>query len=128
MLHRARNELICDFAETYHIYELGSLPVTTVAILAGGLRETSRTKMKLAGAKVAPDILLLAHAVDALRILIWQPTKDGHKNRNKPASIAEAMLGIDRTEKTQIKTTVFDSPEDFERARREIIERAVRNG
>lgn len=129
MIHTDRNALICDMAETYHVYSLESLPVDTVAVLACGLRADSRIKQKLTGVNVAPDILLLAHAVDALRILVWQPTKDGHKNRNKPESIAERLLGIERQERKKTAVTAFDTPEEFERARQAIIEKArARNG
>ena len=129
MLHKDRNALICDMAETYNIYSLESLPVETVAVLACGLRADSRIKQKLTGVNVAPDILLLAHAVDALRILVWQPTKDGRKNRNKPESIAEKLQGIERQERKKTAVTAFDTPEEFERARQAIIEKArARNG
>ena len=129
MLHKDRNALLCDMAETYNIYSLESLPVETVAVLACGLRADSRIKQKLTGVNVAPDILLLAHAVDALRILVWQPTKDGRKNRNKPESIAEKLQGIDRQERKKTAVTAFDTPEEFERARQAIIEKArARNG
>lgn len=128
MMHVDRNALICDMAETYHIYSLESLPPETVAILACGLRAESRIKQKLTGVNVAPDILLLAHAVDALRILVWQRTKDGRKGHNKPQSIADGLLGIEKPKRKKTAVTAFDTPEDFERARREIIERAVRNG
>lgn len=126
MLRKCRNELICDFAETYHIYELGSLPLSTVAILADGLRDTSRTKMKLTGARVAPDLLLLAHAVDRLGLLIWKDTKDGRRNRNRPDSFVEMMLGESNTKKR--KADVFNSFEDFERARNRIITEACKHG
>lgn len=129
MIHADRNALICDMAETYHIYSLESLPVDTVAVLACGLRADSRIKQKLTGVNVALDILLLAHAVDALRILEWQPTKDGRKNRNKPESIAEQLLGIERQGRKKTAVTAFDTPEEFERARQAIIEKArARNG
>lgn len=126
MLRKCRNELICDFAETYHVYELGSLPICTVAILAGGLGENSRTKMKLTGAKVTPDIILLAHAVDRLGLLLWKDTQDGRKNRNKPKSFVEAIL--ERDEKTKQKVDAFDTFEEFEKARKRIIEEALNHG
>ncbi len=124
MLNTDKNALICDFAETYNIYTLESLPVDTVAILACGLRENSRIKMKLAGVKVAPDILLLAHAVDRLSVLVWQRTKDGHKGRKKPVSFVEELTGKSKTEKKTITVSAFDTPEEFERTRRAIIEKA----
>lgn len=128
MLRRCRNELICDFAETYRIYDLGSLSVFTMAILADGLRDNSRTKMKLTGAKVAPDLFLLAHIADRLGLLLWKDTKDAKKNRNRPASFVNLILGIEDETKTKTKVDSFDTFEEFEEARKKIIERVLNNG
>lgn len=126
MVHTDRSALICDMAETYGIYDMGSLPVTTVAILASGLRDNSRIKMKLAGMKVSNELLLLAHAVDRLSVLIWQDTKDGMRGRNKPPSIAEKILYGDSNKK--FKTDGFDTPDAFWETRRKILERGRQNG
>ena len=67
MVHTDRSALICDLAETYGIYDMGSLPVTTVAILASGLRDNSRIKMKLAGMKVSNELLLSASSLPSSR-------------------------------------------------------------
>ena len=64
MVRADEDALICDFAETYHIYDYKRLPLSTAAALAVGLRDTSRIKMKLSGAVVANDIQLMAAAVD----------------------------------------------------------------
>lgn len=122
MIHTDKSALICDLAETYGIYDYGLLPASKVAILSCGLRENSRIKMKINGTMVPDDILLLAHAVDRLSILIWQNTKDGAKGRNKPYSIAEAMLKI-ASSGNKFKPSVFNSPEEFEERRKEILER-----
>lgn len=114
--------LRCDLAETYHIYDLEALPITTVALLACGLRDNSRIKMKLTGAKVSDEIMLLAHAVDRLGLLVWAQTKDGAKGRNRPVSIAEHILNGD-TSNTK-KGDVFNTPEEFWAARQAIIERS----
>lgn len=42
-----RDALICDIAETYGVYDLGALPLQTVAVLAQGLRHDARIMMKL---------------------------------------------------------------------------------
>lgn len=121
MLRLDRDALICDFAETYHIYDLKALPVTTVALLACGLREDSRIKQKINGTQVPVNTLLLAHIVDRLGILIWQRTKDGQHGRNKPDSIAEQLLNTGK--RNLNKVDAFETPEEFEEARRRILER-----
>ena len=121
MLRLDRDALICDFAETYHIYDLKALPVTTVALLACGLREDSRIKQKINGTHVPVNTLLLAHIVDRLGILIWQRTKDGQHGRNKPESIAEQLLNTGK--RNLNKVDAFETPEEFEEARRRILER-----
>ena len=95
----------------------------TVAILASGLRDNSRIKMKLAGLKVENPLLLLAYAVDRLGILIWQQTKDGMKNRNKPESLADKLLGISDQDSKIHRVTAFNSAEDFETARELLLKR-----
>lgn len=122
MIHTDRSALICDLAETYGIYDMGSLPARTVAILASGLRADSRIKMKITGAKADDALILLAYAVDRLGLLVWQQTKDGYKGRNKPDSIVERILGDDQT-KTIHHVTAFNSPDDFERERDRILSR-----
>lgn len=121
MLHKDRNALLCDLAETYGIYDIKAHPPSRVALFAVGLRDNSRIKMKLSGMKVSSELLLLAHAVDRLSLLVWQNTKDGEKGRNKPPSIAEKILHGDSTNKR--KTDGFDTPEAFWQARQRIIER-----
>lgn len=121
MIYTDRDAVICDLAETYGIYDMGSLPARTVAILASGLRDNSRIKMKLTGAKVDNDLLLLAYAVDRLGILIWQQTKDGQKGRNQPESIAERILYGDQQKRKVHHVSSYRTVEDFERARRRLL-------
>ena len=49
MIRFDEDALICDLAETYHIYDYRSLPVKLVATLSAGLRDDSRIKLKAAG-------------------------------------------------------------------------------
>ena len=109
MVKSDEDSLICDFAETYHIYDNKRLPVKMVAALAVGLRDDSRIKMKLSGAKVTTEIMLLAAAVDRLSFLTWAKTKDAEKGRNRPKSILDA---INAKEKDTIS---FTSGEEFEK-------------
>ena len=70
MLKVDRTAVICDMAETYHIYDLRLLPARTVAMLACGLKADSRIKTEMAGVKASPpSILLSAMIVDELRAI-----------------------------------------------------------
>lgn len=42
MISIDRDALLCDLAETYHIYSMRGLPARTLAVLAFGLRADSR--------------------------------------------------------------------------------------
>ena len=117
MLAVDRTALICDLAETYGILDYKVLPVETLAALSVGLRENSRIKMKLSGAKVQPDFLLLAAAVDRLSLLVWSKTKDAEKGRKKPKSLVEVLNG----KKKESDVMAFNTAEEWERAKAKII-------
>lgn len=74
MIAKDKNALICDMAETYKVFDLRALPVPMLATLAAGLRDDSRIKIKLSGARAATDTLLLASIADALNFLAWAKT------------------------------------------------------
>ena len=86
--------LICDFAETYHIYNWRALPVRMAATLAAGLRENSRIKRKARGETASQETILLAMITDRLGDLLFS----GGVYQKRPDSIAMAML-----EKTEQK-------------------------
>ena len=112
------NALICDFAETYNIYDYRSLPVKLAATYSAGLRENSRIKMRLRGDTLGDsDRSLMAMIYDALAMLGWI-------GYGEPPSMLKAMYGElpeAPTATKEIKS--FDTPEDYERARKEMIER-----
>lgn len=87
MMQTGREELICDFAETYHIINMRELKPTMMATLAAGLREDSRIMMKLSGAKTDTKTLLLASISDRIGLQLWQKSRDGQKGMNQPKSI-----------------------------------------
>lgn len=101
--------LICDFAETYHIYDIYSMSMLYVAILACGLRDNSRIKMALNGLKVEPNTLLLAHIADNTAINTWFKTKDAETGQNRPQSIVRTLCGKNETE----EMITFESGDDF---------------
>lgn len=114
------DELLCDMAETYRVYDLQALPTETIATLASGLSPDSRIKRKMSGVKATSDILLLAAAVDRLSFLAWTKTKDAQHNRNRPSSILAELNKTDREETEE--AVAFDSPEAFLEARAKVIE------
>ncbi len=105
----------CDLAETYNIYDYESLPVKRVALFSYGLREDSRIKMKMKNQKYSFETILLASAVDRLGLLVWSKSEDARKGRNQPKSVLDILNGV--------TDYGFNSKEDFEKARKEIIER-----
>lgn len=121
MIRTDENLFICDFAETYNIYDYRQLPLKTVAVLASGLSENSRIIMKLSKRKLKTNTLLLAGIFDTVKLLLWAQTKDGHKNKNRPKSIVELITNsTDSNKKANIS---FISGEDFERERKKLLDK-----
>lgn len=116
MLSFDREALICDLAETYHILDYKSVPVEVLSILAAGLRDDSRIKLKMSGLKISLDRLLMARMVDSLALIVWSKTEDASKGRNKPKSITEALTAKPKEE--TVKT--YSTPEEFESAWKKI--------
>ena len=110
----AEDELICDFAECYHIYDYQALPLQTAAVLFSGLGEDSRTIQKLSGFSYDTKTYLLAAIADRLSLLVWFQTKDGQKGRNRPASFVEQLNGTKDKEEYEIKS--FRSAEELDAA------------
>lgn len=109
MIALDEDALICDFAETYNIYDMYALDVNLAATLAAGLRDNSRIRMRATGLTVDVYTLLLARIADAAVLNVYAKTKDAQHNRNKPKSILEALTKEERHELRQ-----FTSGEDFE--------------
>lgn len=124
MLATDADALMCDLAETYHIYDYQQLPPSKVAVFSVGLKDTSRIKMKLAGQNVPLDTLMVAGIVDRLSILVWRQTEDGHKGINRPAMVTDTILGTGPKE----DMATFCTGEDFEKARNEIIKQIEAGG
>lgn len=119
MLAADRCALVCDLAETYGIFDMRALPVELLAALSSGLRENSRIKQKIAGVQGGIDTLLLAAAVDRLSLLVWAQSEAAQEGTGRPNSIL-AMLT--ETEQPQSAVQAFDSAEEYEAAKRRILE------
>lgn len=108
MIALDEDALVCDLAETYHVHNMYDFPALYVAILASGLRENSRIKLKMIGAEHDLNTLLLAHIADNTAINVWFKTEDGQKGVNRPASLVNIIAKIDNSE-----YMTFESGEDF---------------
>lgn len=120
MISHDEDALICDLAETYHIYDYRQLPPSRVAVFAIGLKDNSRIKMKLSHQKATLETILLAGIVDRLSILVWGKTEDGQKGRNKPAMMTDALIN---KEPTTTDVIVFNSGKDFHESRNRLIKK-----
>ncbi|MBC2575221.1 DUF5361 domain-containing protein [Peptostreptococcus canis] len=119
MISVDEDALICDLAETYRIIDYRSFSLIFISTLAAGLRDNSRIKMKIANQKIELNTMLLAGALDMLRLLFWSKTKDGTKNRNRPKSIVEIL---EQKEKAVHDYATFASCEDFEKERKRLLQ------
>ena len=99
-----KDELECDMAETYHIYDLRALPLDKLATMA------------MAGAKLTTNETLLCLIVDRLTTLAWMQSRDGAAGRNRPKSILEEL-----TKDKEKDFETFSSFDEFEAARKKII-------
>jgi len=86
--------------------------VSYLAALVSGLCDDSRIKRKMSGMKIPINTFLLASMADSLAFIAWSKTRDAEKNRNRPKSILNVLLG--KEEKPDAKDKkVFDSFEAF---------------
>lgn len=120
MMSLDEDALLCDLAETYHIYSFDALPITTIATLACGLRDNSRIKCKLAGVRAPLDTVLLSMIADRLSLILWSKTKDGQKNKNRPDPITPKLY-LTETEEERVKVKGYNSPQDFMAAREKLL-------
>jgi len=119
MIATDKDALVCDFAETYGIYDMWQLPVDTVAVLACGLRDDSRIKKIMSGTPTDYDTILIATAVDRLSMILCMLSKEGQEGRSRPQSIVEIILGkADHAKPAE----GFTSKEEFDAARKRLME------
>lgn len=104
--------MICDLAETYHVFNYRELPAKLVATLVAGLRADSRTKMEINGAKAPTDTLIMAMVYDKLNQWIWLNSKQGRKGHNPPPSLVEKLVNNEKQSKVQ----AYDSGDEFDLA------------
>ena len=112
--------LICDLAETYHIYDYKRLSPQQIAVFSLGLRDDSRIKMKLNGQNLPIDTLLLAGIQDRLSISLWFKTTDGQKGKNRPKLVTDI---INKPKEKTDRKIRFHSGEEFEKYRQQLFQK-----
>ena len=104
-------------AETYHVLNLWELPVEKAAVLAAGLREDSRIRLKLAGMKTDFRTMLEASLLDSVNTSVWMRSEDGRKRRNRPKSVLQILVeGVPEKE-----TVGFIDSVEFEAERARLL-------
>lgn len=101
------DELTCDMAETYGIFDIKRVPVKLLATLAVGLRDDSRVMMAKRGAIVDNKTILMAQMVDLL----------GGVNPKSEQSLTMRCF-VHPAEPEQApkeQYEIFDSPEAFKK-------------
>lgn len=112
LLDLSEDDIICDLAETYHIFNYREMPLLTIATLVCGLRDDSRIMLRLSENNLSIDRQINAMICDNLSYILWSKTKDAESGRNKPKSILNALKGVD--DKSELMT--FENGEDFKKA------------
>lgn len=115
--------LVCDLAETYGIYDYKQLPLLKVAVFAYGLSDDSRIKRRFSQQKVDLDTLILASLYDQFNVLL--NAYSNGKGDQLP-SLTDTLM--DRPTQSTRKEHVFQSREDFNRARQQLLEELRKEG
>ena len=117
MIRADEDALICDLAETYGVFDYRSLPARMVATLAGGLRDSSRIKMKMTGEVLNFEQVLLVNIFDAVNWLRWSRTRAAQENGDPPKRLLDGILGTD----VETEEIGFRTGEEFERYREQML-------
>ena len=103
--------MICDLAETYHIYDYRRVPGRLLGTLTAGLRDNSRVMQEIGEQKADNMIMMLARISDQLTMLGW----DG--KGKKPKMLTDTLI---------VKAEdplVFNSGADFDEYRKKLLEK-----
>ena len=117
--------LMCDLAETYHIYDYRSLSTRMAAVFSCGLRENSRIKLAMSDTRYPLETVLSVLTFDAVNWIRWAQSKLAHDGRDPPERIYDKLFGHGDNDNKDSDVVTFDSPEEFEAARRKIIEGGI---
>ena len=106
MLAHHKSELICDFAEYYHIIDYRRVPGRTLGTLAVGLRADSRIGMLREGIKASPETIVLVKLYDILTQVFSE------KGKAPKPLLNDFLIEPENKEKPMS----YSSPAEFEKA------------
>lgn len=113
-----KDAVLCDLAETYHIYSIEELPISKVALFACGLRDNSRIKLKITGLKVPLETLLLSQILDNFNNYLYSMTKDSKSGINRPQSLTNKLIEKVSEDK---EYELFENSEEFNKQWRKLV-------
>lgn len=118
MIEECEDELICDLAETYRIYDYKSLPIEMVAIFACGLRVNARVWRKISDRhSIDTDEVMIA-IWDSLNWLIWFHSKAREDGSPPPEPMHKKLYGKEPTRPLKSFANAADFREAWERMRK----------
>lgn len=83
--------MICDLAETYHLFFYRECKPSLIAVLVSGLREDSRLYHAISGGISISDNTLLAVIADRIGEVVWAGFSK--KGAPQPKRITNVILG-----------------------------------
>lgn len=121
LLSTQEDNLICDFAQYYGIYDMeNQVPCSTAAILACGLPPESRVMRKMSNSPINTTDTILAGIFDSLNNLMYMMAG---KKRKKPKSLLDKLLNSEkRKQKKQENVVSFSNSDEFEKTWNAIVE------
>lgn len=116
--NKFHDELVCDFAEYYHIYDYRRLPARYAATLACGLRPDSRCYMAAYEVNINTQETLLAEICDILQKIAYQQVIISGGKQSKPESLLEKFLRKKPENKDEYVSLTFS---EFDQMREQIL-------
>ncbi len=122
MIALCEDELICDLAEYYRIYDYRRFDALYIATLALGLRRESRVILKLTDSKYTTSERVLFLIYDAVNWLKWSRSTAAEVPNAKPPQSIYKMLCEESQDKEE-EVQGFNSIEEFEAEKAQRLER-----
>ena len=104
--------MICDFAQFYGVYDMHIVPPANAAVMALGLPDDSRVKLKISGQDFGFDRRLMMLIYDRLNWLRWIKTEACRKGYDPPLPLEqEIKQNAQKAEEQRLMG--FDDPDEL---------------
>lgn len=115
--------MICDLAETYHLFFYRECKPSLIAVLVSGLREDSRLYHAISGGISISDNTLLAVIADRLGEVLWAGFSK--KGAPQPKQLVNIILGEQKKKPAKNNYRVSKNIDEFMKLR---YGKEVKNG